>query len=57
MLHDLLLKLTHLPAIPLDVAQVTILMIYGFYLLRSSKTGEAASAGADSAGIHGPAAI
>lgn len=38
MLHDLLLKFTQLPAIPLDVAQVTILMIYGFYLLRTRKT-------------------
>lgn len=38
MAHDLLLKFTRLPAIPLDVVQVTILMIYGFYLLRNAKT-------------------
>jgi uncharacterized protein len=37
MLHDLLLKFTRLPAIPLDVAQVTILMIYGFYILQNTK--------------------
>lgn len=42
MLHDLLLKFTRLPVIPLDVAQVTVLMIYGFYLLRKRKTEPAA---------------
>jgi membrane protease YdiL (CAAX protease family) len=39
MLHDLLLQYTRLPAIPLDVAQVTILMFYGFYLMRQPKKG------------------
>ncbi len=43
MLHDLLLQITRLPAIPLDVAQVTILMIYGFVLLRKQKTVPAAA--------------
>jgi CAAX protease family protein len=33
-LHDLALKYTNFPAIPLDVVQVTLLMIYGIYLLR-----------------------
>jgi membrane protease YdiL (CAAX protease family) len=33
-LHDLALKYTNFPAIPLDVVQVTLLMIYGVYLLR-----------------------
>jgi hypothetical protein len=33
-LHDLLLQLTALPSIPLDVVQVTILLLYGLYLLR-----------------------
>ena len=33
-LHDLLLKYTNFPAIPLDVVQVTLLMIYGIYILR-----------------------
>ncbi len=32
--HDLLLKYTTLPAIPLDVVQVTILLIYGLWILR-----------------------
>ncbi|MFN8382533.1 MAG: CPBP family intramembrane glutamic endopeptidase [Anaerolineales bacterium] len=32
-LHDLALKYTNFPAIPLDVVQVTLLMIYGIYLL------------------------
>lgn len=36
-LHDLLLRYTQLPAIPLDVAQVTVLLFYGLYLLRNSK--------------------
>lgn len=34
MLHDLLLQYTRLPAIPLDVVQVTILLFYGIYILR-----------------------
>ena len=34
-LHDLLLKFTNFPAIPLDVVQVTLTMIYGIYLLRT----------------------
>jgi hypothetical protein len=34
-LHDLALKCTHFPAIPLDVVQVRLLMIYGIYLLRA----------------------
>lgn len=32
--HDLLLRYTNFPAIPLDVVQVTILLIYGIFLLR-----------------------
>jgi membrane protease YdiL (CAAX protease family) len=36
-IHDLLLQLTNLPAIPLDVAQVTLLLLYGIYLLRKHK--------------------
>lgn len=39
-LHDLALKYTNFPAIPLDVAQVTLLMIYGIYLLRMWKNPE-----------------
>jgi membrane protease YdiL (CAAX protease family) len=39
-LHDLLLKFTNFPAIPLDVVQVTLLMIYGIYLLRTWKNKE-----------------
>ena len=34
-LHDLFLKFTNFPAIPLDVVQVTLLMIYGIYILRT----------------------
>ncbi|MEZ4869503.1 MAG: CPBP family intramembrane glutamic endopeptidase [Caldilineaceae bacterium] len=34
-LHDLALKYTNFPAIPLDVVQVTLLMLYGIYLLRT----------------------
>ncbi len=34
-LHDLALKYTNFPAIPLDVVQVTLLMVYGVYLLRT----------------------
>lgn len=41
-LHDLALKYTHFPAIPLDVAQVTLLMFYGIYLLRGWKNPEEA---------------
>ncbi len=40
-LHDLALKYTNFPAIPLDVVQVTLLMIYGIYLLRGWKDPEA----------------
>ncbi|MGB9753846.1 lysostaphin resistance A-like protein [Roseiflexus castenholzii] len=36
-LHDLALKYTNFPAIPLDVVQVTLLMFYGIYLLRGYK--------------------
>jgi uncharacterized protein len=36
-LHDLALKYTNFPAIPLDVVQVTLLMVYGIYLLRGWK--------------------
>jgi uncharacterized protein len=36
-LHDLALKYTNFPAIPLDVVQVTLLMLYGIYLLRTWK--------------------
>ena len=36
-LHDLALKYTNFPAIPLDVVQVTLLMLYGIYLLRTMK--------------------
>jgi uncharacterized protein len=39
-LHDLALKYTNFPVIPLDVVQVTLLMIYGIYLLRGWKTTE-----------------
>jgi membrane protease YdiL (CAAX protease family) len=39
-LHDLALKYTNFPAIPLDVLQVTLLMIYGIYLLRGWKNPE-----------------
>lgn len=41
-LHDLALKYTNLPAIPLDVVQVTLLMVYGIYLLRGWKNPEEA---------------
>ncbi len=36
-LHDLFLKYSNFPTIPLDVVQVTLLMFYGIYLLRSWK--------------------
>jgi uncharacterized protein len=36
-IHDLFLKFTNFPAIPLDVVQVTLLMIYGIYILRTWK--------------------
>jgi membrane protease YdiL (CAAX protease family) len=39
-LHDLALKYTNFPAIPLDVVQVTLLMVYGIYLLRGWKNPE-----------------
>ncbi|MBI3175283.1 MAG: CPBP family intramembrane metalloprotease [Chloroflexi bacterium] len=41
-LHDLALKYTNFPAIPLDVVQVTLLMIYGIFLLRGWKNPEEA---------------
>jgi membrane protease YdiL (CAAX protease family) len=40
-LHDLALKYTNFPVIPLDVVQVTFLMLYGIYLLRGWKDPEA----------------
>lgn len=43
-LHDLALKYTNFPVIPLDVVQVTLLMIYGIYLLREWKSNEEAGA-------------
>jgi membrane protease YdiL (CAAX protease family) len=42
-LHDLALKYTRFPAIPLDVIQVTLLMLYGIYLLRKPASQEPAS--------------
>lgn len=36
--HDLLLRYTNFPPIPLDVVQVTLLMLYGIYLLREPGT-------------------
>ena len=36
-LHDMALKYTNFPAIPLDVVQVTLLMLYGIWLLRGWK--------------------
>ena len=36
-LHDLLLQYTQLPLIPLDVVQVTILLIYGFIIMRNQR--------------------
>ncbi|MBE0699256.1 MAG: hypothetical protein IH586_20225 [Anaerolineaceae bacterium] len=36
-LHDLALKYANFPPIPLDVVQVTLLILYGIYLLRSWK--------------------
>ncbi|MBE0669942.1 MAG: CPBP family intramembrane metalloprotease [Anaerolineales bacterium] len=39
-LHDLALKYTNFPVIPLDVVQVTLLMIYGIYLLRGWRNPE-----------------
>lgn len=43
--HDLFLQYTTLPKIPLDVAQDTIMLAYGLYLLRGLRAGTAASAG------------
>jgi uncharacterized protein len=37
-LHDLALKYTNFPPIPTDVVQVTLLMLYGIYLLRDQKS-------------------
>jgi uncharacterized protein len=37
-LHDLALKYTNFPSIPLDVVQVTLLMFYGIYLLRDQRS-------------------
>ncbi|HMN60611.1 MAG TPA: CPBP family intramembrane metalloprotease, partial [Anaerolinea sp.] len=39
-LHDLCLKYTNFPAIPLDVVQVTLTMLYGIYLLKTWKQPE-----------------
>jgi hypothetical protein len=39
-LHDLALKYTNFPVIPLDVVEVALLMIYGVYLLRGWKKPE-----------------
>jgi membrane protease YdiL (CAAX protease family) len=39
-LHDLALRYTNFPVIPLDVVQVTLLMLYGIYLLRTWKSAE-----------------
>jgi uncharacterized protein len=36
-LHDLLLQYTRFPIIPLDVAQVTVLLIYGWIILRNQR--------------------
>ena len=41
-LHDLALKYTNFPVIPLDVVQVALLMLYGIYLLRGWKNSEEA---------------
>lgn len=41
-LHDLLLKYTHFPPIPLDVVQVTLTMLYGVYLLRTWRKADTA---------------
>ncbi|MDF2626948.1 MAG: Abortive infection protein [Symbiobacteriaceae bacterium] len=35
--HDLALQYSNFPLIPLDVAQVTLLMLYGLYLLRAKE--------------------
>lgn len=40
-LHDMALKYTNFPIIPLDVVQVTLLMFYGIYLLRGLETNKA----------------
>lgn len=37
-LHDLFLQYSNFPVIPLDVVQVTLLMVYGIYILRTWKT-------------------
>jgi uncharacterized protein len=39
--HDLLLQWRQIPAIPLDVAQVTLLLIYGIYLMQGGNLEEA----------------
>lgn len=41
-LHDLFLKYTTFPPIPLDVVQVTLTMLYGIYLLRTWENHETA---------------
>lgn len=43
-LHDLCLKYTNFPAIPLDVVQVTLIMLFGIYFLRSWKNPETVTA-------------
>lgn len=45
MLHgheDLLLRFTRLPPIPLNVFQSVVMLVYGIYLLRNMRGGEAA---------------
>lgn len=44
-LHDLLLKFTNFPPIPLDVVQVTLTMLYGIYILRTWQGKEEAEGG------------
>ncbi|MCA9872074.1 MAG: CPBP family intramembrane metalloprotease [Anaerolineales bacterium] len=41
-LHDLFLKYTNFPPIPLDVVQVTLTMLWGIYILRTWKERETA---------------
>lgn len=41
-LHDLFLKYTNFPPIPLDVVQVTLTMLYGIYILRTWKESDTA---------------
>jgi hypothetical protein len=41
-LEDLLLRFTRLPPIPLNVFQSVVMLVYGIYLLRNMRGGEAA---------------